>query len=368
MNSLDQKQPLFIYDGKIGELYGIFIKNLLLQIITLGIYRFWATTNTRRYIWSRMRFQGERFEYTGTGGELFKGFLLAIAILFGAVFAAAILSAILRAVTGSALLGALPPLVLYLVIAVVASGAYFSAQRYRLSRTQWCGIRGGMTGSSFVYGVVALLYGLLCIVTLGQMVPWMSMRLAERRINASSFGSLPFHFEGRARALYAAFLGMFAGVIVLLIVLGAIFVNSFTALVRVGHAPLKGHDPAALAALGSVFLFYLLFTVGALLIRCFYLALVTRHVMGNTTLGSQLRFGSSITAGRLLGMMLGNLAIVVVTLGLGWPIVLHRVVRLAADTLQVSGQLDPQTLAQNDQTPPRTGEGMLNLLDHGSAF
>ncbi|OAJ54114.1 hypothetical protein A6V36_35400 [Paraburkholderia ginsengiterrae] len=365
MNSLDEKQPLLTYDGKIGELYGIFIKNLLLQIITLGIYRFWATTNTRRYIWSRMRFQGERFEYTGTGGELFKGFLLAIAIMFGAMVGAGVLSAILRAITGSTLLGALPVIALYFLIAVVAAGAYFSAQRYRLSRTQWCGIRGGMTGSAWGYGVHVLLYGLLCIVTLGQMIPWVSMRLAERRINASSFGNLPFHFKGRAGALYGVFVGTFIGVIVLLGVLGAIFIKSFMALRSMGHVPLKAHDPAAL---GSVFLFYVLFIVGALLIRCFYFALVTRHVMGNTTLGTQLRFGSSITAGRLLGMVLGNLAIVVFTLGLGLPVVLHRVMRLAADTLQVSGQLDPQTLAQSDQTPPRTGEGMLNLLDHGGSF
>jgi uncharacterized membrane protein YjgN (DUF898 family) len=368
MNALDQKQPLLSYDGKIGELYGIFIKNLLLQISTLGIYRFWAATNNRRYIWSRTRFQGERFEYTGTGGELFKGFLLAIAIMFGAIAGAVILSAILRAITGSAALAFLPILVLYLVIAVVAAGAYFSAQRYRLSRTQWCGIRGGMTGSSWVYGVYVSLYSLLCIITLGQMVPWVSMRLAERRINASSFGSLPFHFEGRAGALYGTFVGTFLGVVALFGVLGAVLLKSIVALRPIGHAPLKAHDPAALAIFGSVVLFYVLFIVGSLLIQCFYLALVTRHVMGNTTLGAQLRFGSSVTAGRLLGLMLGNLAIIVFTLGLGLPIVVHRVMRFAADTLQVSGQLDPQTLGQNDQTPPRTGEGMLNLLDHGGTF
>lgn len=368
MNSFDQKQPLLSYDGKIGELYGIFIKNLLLQIITLGIYRFWATTNNRRYIWSRMRFQGERFEYTGTGGELFKGFLLAIAIMFGAIVGTVILSAILRVITGSAALAVLPVIALYIVIAVVAAGAYFSAQRYRLSRTQWCGIRGGMTGSAWVYGVYVLLSGLLCIVTLGQMVPWVSMRLAERRINASSFGSLPFHFEGRAGVLYGAFVGTFLGIVALFVVLGAVFLKGIVALLPIGHAPLKAYDPAAFASFGSVFLFYLLFIVGALLIQCFYLALVTRHVMGNTTLGTQLRFGSSITAGRLLGMMLGNLAIIVFTLGLGFPIVLHRVMRFAADTLQVSGQLDPRTLGQSDQTPPRTGEGMLNLLDHSGAF
>jgi uncharacterized membrane protein YjgN (DUF898 family) len=368
MNPLDQKQPLLTYDGKLGELYGIFIKNVLLQILTLGIYRFWAATNNRRYIWSRMRFQDERFEYTGTGGELFKGFLLAIAIIFGAIVGAVGLSMIVRVVTRSAALSALPILALYLAIAVIAAGAFFSAQRYRLSRTQWCGIRGGMTGSSWVYGVYALLFGLLSVVTLGQMAPWVSMRLAERRINASSFGSLPFHFEGRARAVYGVFVGTFVGVIVLLAVLLMVFLKSIMALLPFGHAPLKTNDPAAFGVLGSVFLFYLLLVVGTMLIRCFYLAALTRHITGNTTLGTQLRFGSSVTAGRLLGMLLGNLAVIIVTLGLGLPIVIHRWMRFAADTLQVSGHLDPQTLGQSDQAPPLTGEGMLNLLDHGGAF
>ena len=40
------------YDGTIGALYWIFIKNLLLNIITLSFYRFWGKTNIRRYAWS----------------------------------------------------------------------------------------------------------------------------------------------------------------------------------------------------------------------------------------------------------------------------------------------------------------------------
>ncbi|WP_233836967.1 YjgN family protein [Paraburkholderia sp. ZP32-5] len=367
MNSLDQKRPLLTYDGTLGELYGIFFKNLLLQILTLGIYRFWATTNNRRYIWSHMRFQDERFEYTGTGGELFKGFLLAMGIMFGSVVAAVVLSAIVRVVTKSAALESLPVIALYLLIAVLAGGAIFSAQRYRLSRTQWCGIRGGMTGSALGYGVRVLLYGLLCVVTLGQMTPWTSMRLAERRINAGSFGTLPFHFEGRARAVYGLFVATFIGAAVLLVVLFMVLLKGTFAAMHTGHMPRPGAGQS-LATLGPLLLFYALFIIGVTLIRCFYAAAFARHVMGNSTLGSQLRFGSNVTAGRLLRLQLGNLAILVFTLGFGTPIVLHRLMRFAADTLQVSGHLDPQTLGQSDQAPPVTGEGMLNLLDHGGAF
>ena len=69
------------YDGQLGELYGIFFVNLLLGIITFGIYRFWGRTRYRRYLWSHTSYDGDRFEYTGTGGELFRGFVIAMGIL-----------------------------------------------------------------------------------------------------------------------------------------------------------------------------------------------------------------------------------------------------------------------------------------------
>ena len=367
MNSLDEKRPLLIYDGTLGDLYGIFFRNLLLQVVTLGIYRFWATTNNRRYIWSRMRFRGERFEYTGTGGELFKGFLLALAVVFGAAFVAGALSVVLRMVTKSAAVGALPVIAFYLLIVVLAAGAFFGAQRYRLSRTQWCAIRGGMTGSALGYGVRALLYALLCVVTLGQMTPWTSMRLAERRINASSFGSLAFHFKGRARVVYGLFLVTFVGVLVLLAVLFMMFVKGPLTAMHAAHVP-GAHTALPSTVVGSLFLFYALFSIGTMLIRGFYVAALTRHVMGNTSLGSQLHFASNVSVARLLSLQCGNVAIIVFTLGLGAPIVLHRLMRFAADTLQVSGYLDPHMLNQSAVVAPATGEGMLNLLDHGGAF
>ena len=55
--------------------------NLLLTIVTLGIYRFWAKTRIRRYLWSQTEFLGDRFEYTGTGKELLIGFLIVFAFL-----------------------------------------------------------------------------------------------------------------------------------------------------------------------------------------------------------------------------------------------------------------------------------------------
>jgi len=69
------------YFGEDGKLFGLYIKTTLLTLITLGIYRFWARTRIRKYIWSATSGDKDSFEYTGTGLEKFLGFLVAIVIL-----------------------------------------------------------------------------------------------------------------------------------------------------------------------------------------------------------------------------------------------------------------------------------------------
>src|SRR6185437_9615849 len=68
------------FDARPG-LTWLLIKNFLLTIVTLGFYRFWARVRVRRYFWSSLRLADEPLEYTGTGLELFVGFLIAVAVI-----------------------------------------------------------------------------------------------------------------------------------------------------------------------------------------------------------------------------------------------------------------------------------------------
>ena len=52
----------------------IHIVNILLTIVTIGLYRFWAKTRIRQYLWNHLEVEGDRLEYTGTGKELMLGF------------------------------------------------------------------------------------------------------------------------------------------------------------------------------------------------------------------------------------------------------------------------------------------------------
>ncbi|MYK57552.1 MAG: DUF898 domain-containing protein, partial [Rhodospirillaceae bacterium] len=73
------------HDGRSGELFVIFLINLALSILTLGIYRFWGRTRIRRYVWSQTSLLGEPLEYTGRGVELFLGFLFALVVIYGPI-------------------------------------------------------------------------------------------------------------------------------------------------------------------------------------------------------------------------------------------------------------------------------------------
>ncbi|MBN2041724.1 MAG: DUF898 domain-containing protein [Spirochaetes bacterium] len=65
----------FKYNGRGKPLFKIYIKGFLLSIITLGIYGFWFIADFIRFYWNNTEFQGNKFSSTIKGGMLFKNFL-----------------------------------------------------------------------------------------------------------------------------------------------------------------------------------------------------------------------------------------------------------------------------------------------------
>ena len=362
----DQPQRILTYDGRVGELYRIFLLNLLLTIVTLGIWRFWAVTRMRRYVWSRTAGLGERFEYDGTGMQLFLGWLLALGVLIGLVLVAGLLSHLLQG--AGPIVAVLPILALYAVILILTMGAVFSAQRYRLGHTIWRGIRGGMQGSMITYGLWSALYSLASLFTAFQLHPWAALRLYERRINASFMGNQRFAASCRAGEVYLKFLAAFAGFVVLAIVVFGVFgFLERNELVLLAIPDPKQVPIVMRAILLPLLLAYLLLILGSALISCGYTAAFYRHATGHTTLGG-LHFGSDVTAMAVLKLILGNIAILVFTLGFGVPIIIQRNMRFTTAHLLAGGELDLGSLLQTEQPVSRYGEGMFEALDAGAGI
>ena len=69
----------FEFRGNGGEYFRIWIVNLLLTIITLGIYSAWAKVRRMRYFYGNTFVDGQSFEYHGQPLAILKGRLIVVA-------------------------------------------------------------------------------------------------------------------------------------------------------------------------------------------------------------------------------------------------------------------------------------------------
>ncbi len=138
----------FRFHGSWQEYARIAFPNLLLTIVTLGIYRFWATTREREYLWSKTNFIDERLEWTGRGMELFIGFIM-VFFLIGLPFIVIQLISQGLIFRGETIIAGVVTFAMFLLLFYLTGVAYFRALRYRLSRTYWRGIRGGSNDPGF---------------------------------------------------------------------------------------------------------------------------------------------------------------------------------------------------------------------------
>jgi uncharacterized membrane protein YjgN (DUF898 family) len=198
------------YEGRRG-LVGLLSANYFLTLITIGIYRFWAATRLRRYLWSNIRIGGDGLEYTGTGRELFLGFLVALVVLAPLSIAYIV---VYRLSLGSPALAASIQGVYFLALFIFLQVALFRSRRYRLSRTTWRGIYAGQTGSTWHYLGLFLGYGVLTVVTLGLALPWMQVALARYKLNNTTFGNRTMRIEATGSALFGRWLVVIVAVVV----------------------------------------------------------------------------------------------------------------------------------------------------------
>ena len=194
------------YEGRQG-LVGLLSKNFFLTLFTIGLYRFWAATRLRRYLWSNIRVGGDGLEYTGTGRELFLGFLIALAVLAPLSILYIVAH---RLSLGSPILAASLQTIYFLALFIFLQVALFRSRRYRLSRTSWRGIYAGQTGSTWHYCGLFLGYGLLTIVTLGLALPWMHVALARYKLNNTCFGNRTMRIDAMGSALLGRWLVVMA--------------------------------------------------------------------------------------------------------------------------------------------------------------
>lgn len=346
------------FTGNWREYLPIAATNVLLIIVTLGVYRFWAKARERRYLWSRTEVIDDTLEWTGTGKEMFFGFLMVALVLLPFFLFIQFLFPALVARGMEAAAGAVV-LVFYLGILFLTGFARFRALRYRLSRSWWHGIRGGSDEPGWSFAGQYLGRNLLVILTAFIVHPWAATRLWNARWNAMSFGPLQFRADLDATGLKWRWALIYIAPLVAVMVGGMIAVALGVSLAAAGGEAGQATLPLVLVAL--VALIYLAIPLATLN----WYAKYFRKAAEATSLG-ELEFGFDASTWDWLKLFLGNLALAVGTLGFGLAYWGYRNWSFMVRHARVHGSIDLAELTQSTTHAPRESEGFADAFDMGA--
>jgi uncharacterized membrane protein YjgN (DUF898 family) len=333
------------FTGRWQDYLKIAVTNLLLTIMTLGIYRFWAKARERRYLWANTIFINDELEWTGTGREMFIGFLMVMGIMIG--WAALVFG-------GSAILGqwflVVGGIAFYVFILWAFGFAQFRALRYRLSRTYWRGIRGGSDSNGVGYGWSALGNNFVAGLTAGIMTPNAIVQNWNDRVRAMSFGPHMLDSNADTEGLQWRWMMIYP-----------VYVG-FLVLVRISapDQPAAAPEPAIVSMIAP---FAMLLGVGLVMVS--FWAAFFRKAAANFELGG-ISAGFEVSTADWLKFYGRIIGLTIITLGFGLLMWGYWRWEFVMDRLELFGEINLEDLTQSTTAAPKDAEGFADAFDIGA--
>lgn len=180
------------FTGKAGEYFGIWIVNLLLSIITFGIYSAWAKVRRMKYFYNNTKIDGVGFDYHASPKAILKGRIIAFLVF--------VLYSVLSRF--SPIMGGILLLALFLATPwIVVRGLIFNARN-----SSHRGLRFDFIGKTGETAKVFLLYPLLILITLGLAMPFVAQRSNKFLFENHTFGASAFKSEALVKDFYMVYL------------------------------------------------------------------------------------------------------------------------------------------------------------------
>lgn len=346
------------FTGSGSEYFRIWIVNMVLLVITLGLYWPWAKVRRLRYFWGNTLVDGDPLGFHGEAGQMFKGWVL-VGVLFIVYNVAESVSPVAGAVAFAAL-GSLWP------------ALWRSSMVFRLGNTSWRGLRfrfvGPMKGAYLALlplFLAALLpvfllawlpeepdepfqawmgwtFGGFVILLVG-VLPWVLWRMKAYQHRHYALGPLQTDF----RAGLGAFYGLALKPLVLVLVVAGLV--GLMAGWRSGDVL-----PMALGGFLAFFPFVLLLLV--LAVVPWWKARL-QNLVWTKTGNAQIRFISRLSFRSMLWLTIKNWVLVAITLGLYWPFAAVAMARLRLEAIHVRSVVDLENLLALDQQRPEEAAG-----------
>lgn len=334
----------FLFTGSGSEYFRIWIVNLLLTIVTLGIYSAWAKVRKTRYFYDNTKVAGASFDYHGSPMAILRGRI--VAVLFFGAYNIAFMISDMAGFAMLALLGALVPWLIW------------KSFQFKMYNSSYRGIRFGFAGSIGRVYFVYLVLPALTFLSAYLLAPFTHQRMKKFQHEQSRYGDTSFSFHATTGSFYKAYLIAFAVALGGIVVIGLGFGSTLIGVIKAG-----GPKQAGAAAVGTLVLFILAIYVWLFSLFPVFLTLIQNLVWNNTRLGEH-SFESRMRIGRMTFIAISNLVGIVVTLGLFIPFAQIRAMkyRLESMSLLPASSLD-DFIADTQEKASATGEGMADLLD-----
>ncbi|MCM5553390.1 YjgN family protein [Pleomorphomonas sp. NRK KF1] len=307
------------FTGSASEYFGIWIVNVLLTILTLGIYSAWAKVRRKRYFYGNTVLLGRTFEYHAKGLQIFIGRVIVIVALI--------------AINILSIIHPLFALATWLVIVIGLPWIIKRSLRFNARVTSYRNVRFDFVGSTGGAFVAVTLGGIVAFLSIGVLAPLASRWLWRYILNNLRYGDRSFSSEPRLGALYRIWLLPF-----LLFVLGGMIVGVIIAaaleMERGGREDIGGF------AFFMVFLPYVVVLIYGLAV------LVYRTGVRNVVLSAALLDGrhellSDIPRLRYAWIAASNILVTVLTLGLMRPWAAVRMARFTNEHTGIRINGDP---------------------------
>ena len=368
------------FHGTGGEYFRIWIVNLLLMILTLGLYYPWAKVRKLRYFYSHTEVAGHPLDFHGNPRQMLRGFLLMTALLF-VYGVAGNVSELAGAIAG-------------VILALVWPALLRASLQFRLAQTSWRGLRFSFRGSLkdaylvFIVPILMLLVlGAISAVALGALpkategrplrggemaligavitllvvamtatAPYLVWRLKSYQHSNYALGPWQTTFKASFGEVWRVFVksSLVAG-------LGLLFVLALAGLMAWG-ASSGASQGSSLAGLikGLMTAGLPVLILGIVLLQTLYNAHLTaslQNLVWTRTGNRQIRFKSELSHWRLAGVMFKNLVLTGLTLGLYWPFAAVALARTKLEAMSVHTRQHPDDLVVRVQKTYKDAAG-----------
>ena len=306
---LDDAQPAartvpFEFRGSGSEYFRIWSVNLLLTIVTLGIYSAWAKVRRMRYLSGSTRLDGHAFDYHASPIAILKGRLIAFVLYV-------VYAVVAQVYPEKSALALIP-------FAFVLPWVIMRSRKFHMRMSSWRGLRfdfhGGYKGALQAH--VGWL--LAAIFTLYILFPVYLRERIAYMLGNSAYGSQRLRFTTPQSAFWGFALATVGLVVLLVIGWGvAVYANNLEALKAAEEARMAGEAPDA-GFRAPIALAGLPLALAGIAISAYYSKSVTNAAFNGVEVGPH-RLQSTLRTAPLLRLYIKNFILIVLTLGLYYP-------------------------------------------------